>query len=191
MKKVLALALAGVIVSFLVACGPSNNSQENPTTDPAIEVTATDPAESTPTPAPQTQAVVPSAEITDAPEASDAQSAAISLDDLCATIKSILDDGGYSGVDVTHEGETITVNVWLDGLCMELTLAQESGNDSYQETWDTIKDNFVDLSESIGNLVDTIGHTDVYVTVNILNDLNRDNVLLSVFEGIVIFDVMD
>ena len=35
------------------------------------------------------------------------------------------------------------------------------------------------------------GHTDVRVTVNILNDLNRDNVLLSVFEGIVIFDVMD
>lgn len=191
MKKVLALVLAGVMVSFLAACGPSNDSQTNPTTDPTVEVTATDPVESTPTPAPQTQAVEPSAEITDAPEASDAQSAIISLDDLCATIESLLDDDGYSGVDVTREEATITINVWLDGLCMELTLAQQSGNDSYQETWDTVKANFVSLSESISELVDTVGYADVYVTINILNDLNHDNVLLSVFEGIVIFDVMD
>ena len=190
MKKVLTLTLAGVMASLLVACGPSNDSETTPTADPTIEVTATVPAEPTPTPAPQTQAVEPSAEITDAPEASDAQDAVISLDDLCATIESILDDGG-SGVDVTHEEAAISVNVWLNGLCMEMTLAQESGNDSYQETWDSIRANFVSLSESIGELVDTVGHTDVRVTVNILNDLNRDNVLLSVFEGIVIFDVMD
>lgn len=191
MKKVLALALAGVMVSLLVACGPSSDSQGTPTTGPAIEVTATSPAESTPTPAPQTQAVEPSAEITDAPEASDAQSDTLSLDALCATIESILDGDGYSGVDVTHEEAAITVNVWLDGLCMELTLAQQSGNDSYQETWDTVKANFVSLSESISELVETVGYTDVYVTINILNDLNHGNVLLSVFEGIVIFDVMD
>lgn len=191
MKKVLTLTLAGIMVSLLVACGPSNDNQTNPAADPTVEVTATAPAEPTPTPVPQAQEVEPSAEITDAPEASDAQSAIISLDDLCATIESILADGGYSGVDVTHEEAAISVNVWLNGLCMEMTIAQESGNDSYQETWGSIRANFVSLSESIGELVDTVGHTDVHVTVNILNDLNRDKVLLSVFDGIVIFDVMD
>lgn len=134
----------------------------------------------------------PTVKITDTSGAGDTQDddPSISLDALCVTIKSVLDEN-YSGIDVTHDGESITVNLWVDGLCMELTLAQQSGNSSYKETWETAKTNTVSLAKSICDLVDTSGYTDVYVTLNILNDLNHDNVLLSIFEGIVIFDVMD
>lgn len=133
----------------------------------------------------------PTVEITDTSGVGNTQDddPSMSLDALCVAIESVLDKN-YSGIDVTQDGESITVNLWVDGLCMELTLAEQSGNDNYKETWETAKANTVSLAKSICDLVDTSGYTDVFVTLNVLNDLNHDNVLLSIFEGIVIFDVM-
>lgn len=110
----------------------------------------------------------------------------MSLETLCSTIKTVLGKN-YSGCTVTHDDSTITVSVWIDGLALSLA----SGDQDTKDSWETAKDSLSELSESIDELVDTAGYNDVNVLFNVLNDLNHENALLSMLNGVVIYDVLE
>lgn len=119
------------------------------------------------------------------PESTPTEVPLMSLDDLCAAIKTLTKDN-FSGCAVTHDDSMITVNVWTDGVAMEVAGAAGSPPNG----WSDLRESMVSFSNSISNLIDTVGREDVSSCLNILNDLNHDNVLLSVSEGVVIYDVM-
>ena len=67
-------------------------------------------------------------------------------------------------------------------------LLASQGNEQCKSAWDEMVENIKGLCDSICEFVDTLGLDDVYVVVNILNDGNTENVLLTVMEGSVIYD---
>ena len=46
------------------------------------------------------------------------------------------------------------------------------------------------LSSSIQNLIDTCGYPDVTLTLNVLNDQNHENTLLTLLECDIIYDAL-
>lgn len=56
--------------------------------------------------------------------------------------------------------------------------------------WTTLKNGMAALSTSIQNLIDTCGYPDVTLTLNVLNDQNHENTLLTLLEGNIIYDAL-
>ena len=54
-----------------------------------------------------------------------------------------------------------------------------------------MKDNVEYMSESLKKLMNTTGIKDGHVAVNVLNDQNKDNTLLSYLDGECVYDAMD
>lgn len=192
MKKLLALLLSLALILSLFACGDSGTKDSSADSSPSAAIsTAPDP---TPTPDQPSEdpSTDPTTNISEAPESSASQNgnSSVSLDTLCVLIKSVLADS-YSGCEVTHNDESVIVNVWIDGLAAELTLAQLSETDSYKESWNTAKENTASLAGSICDLIDTSGRDDVYLIFNVLNDLNHENVLLTILESTVMYDAIE
>ena len=61
-------------------------------------------------------------------------------------------------------------------------------NESYKESWDVMVGNITELSISSQDLVESIGVQNVQVIINVLNDLNKNLTLLTVTNGVVIYD---
>ena len=64
------------------------------------------------------------------------------------------------------------------------------GLDENYEDWVSVKDNFCSLCDTLYESAVDLGMDDPTVFVHILNDQNYDNILLSVMNGVVIYDVM-
>lgn len=61
---------------------------------------------------------------------------------------------------------------------------------SLVDSWNTMSDNLCDLSESVSSMIHEAGY-DVDCTFYFLSDYNQDNSLLTVSDGIIIYNVMD
>lgn len=103
-----------------------------------------------------------------------------------ALIESFIKDN-FENYDVSCEENAITVNLWMDGLANNAMLAA-SGNAEAQESWNSVVEGTQSYSTTTSETVDSLGLDDVVVVVNILNDQNTENVLLSVINGVVIYD---
>lgn len=68
--------------------------------------------------------------------------------------------------------------------------AKADGYDETYEPWVTMRESMVKLCNSISDAVDTLGAKDKYVTVTVVNDANEDNTLLTIMNGVVVYDVM-
>ena len=180
-----------LVIGMIGAAAGGDTKDSSAGSLPSTDVsTAPDP---TPTPDQPSEkpGTDPTSEISDEPESGNSQNidSSMSLDTLCVLIESVLADN-YSGCEVTHDDKSVTVNVWIDGLAAELTLAQMSESSDYEESWNTAKENTASLAGSICDLIDISGREDVYLIFNVLNDLNRENALLSILENTVIYDAM-
>ncbi|MBD5151194.1 MAG: hypothetical protein HDT16_01565 [Oscillibacter sp.] len=182
MKKVLSILLVILMTASLYGCGNSTDSPSTPSdpvdntqqsnTEDIPQESALDQGESEPdeTTEPITEA---------------------SLDDLCDIIE-LVSEGNYEDFDVFNDGEnTITMNIRQDGLAAELALAMDANDESVKQLWETLKESMIDVCNSTCDLIDTAGREDVSFLLNILNDTNHENVLLSITEGVVIYDVME
>lgn len=115
-----------------------------------------------------------------------ATSSSEEIDNAATMIESILKEH-YDNYTISHEDNIITISIWQDGIAMGALLASQ-GNEQCKSAWDEMVENIKDLCTSVCEFVDTLGLDDVYVVVNILNDGNTENVLLTVMEGSVIYD---
>lgn len=171
-----------VVILLLASCGGTSDSTEK--TAPATEAATTAaPAEAS-TGSSDTATIAEEAPVTET--ATPATSSSAEIDVAVGLIESVLKEN-FENYTISHDGSIITVNVWEDGIAMGAVLAA-AGNEQYKTSWDELIENQKGFCISLCDFVDTLGLDDVMVIVNVLNDGNKDNVLLSIAEGVVIYD---
>ena len=120
---------------------------------------------------------------------SSAEPANVSVDSAIVLIENTLDDN-FENFEVYYENGIIFVNVWQDGIAGAAMVAS-SGDQEFLASWDDLISSQIRLSNSLDDLVEALGLTDVSVAINVLNDMNTENVLLTVMNGIVFYDAVN
>lgn len=105
----------------------------------------------------------------------------ISEEELREKLKAALSGFG-DDCSISIEGYVYTVNVWQDGLAQTAMLAQ-AGDKGAKETWDKIVYTTMQASDSLQELLTASGYGDYMVQIQVLNDQNHDNTLLTVIMG--------
>lgn len=156
-----------VVILVLGSCGQAGTKQSQDTepTEKPTPTIATKPTETT--------------------EAAQTSSSA-DVDTAVAMIESVLKEN-FKNYSISHEDSIITINVWDDGIAYGALLAS-AGNEECKTSWAEMTENQKKFCNSVCEFVDKFGLDDVMVVVNVLNDGNTDNVLLSIMEGVVIYD---
>jgi hypothetical protein len=111
------------------------------------------------------------------------------LDDIGTLLNAALAEN-YDHHSVEVEDGTITINVWNDGIAMA-TVYAAAGVDEVAESWGNLRESMVNLCNTIQDEVTDMGYPDTPVMLNLVNDQNTDNVLLSIYNGIVLYDATE
>jgi len=119
----------------------------------------------------------------------DSDPADVSVDAAIVLIENTLKEN-FEHFEVYHEDGIIFVNVWQDGIATAAMVAA-SGDQECLASWDDLVSSQIRLSNSLYDLVQVLGLSDTTVAINVLNDLNLDNVLLTVMNGIVFYDFVN
>lgn len=181
-----AIIVVFVVFAILAAVG-SNTESDDSTTQPTATVQPTETPSPTATPVPTTEPT-PDASSDSSSSDSDSESS-VSLDLLAAAMNLTLQDS-FENSDFSYDDTSITMTVWQDNIAAGALLAQQ-GNAELQESWNEMRDNLINMCQSARDMLDEAGYTDVTVTLNLLNDMNQDNTLLSVMDGVVIYDAVN
>ena len=89
--------------------------------------------------------------------------------------------------EIDLEGYVYTVSVWQDGLAACAMLA-EQGVPTAVEQWGEIVDTTAEASNSLQELLSISGYGDYMVQIEVLNDQNHENTLLTVLLGMVSYN---
>lgn len=100
--------------------------------------------------------------------------------------ESILADN-IENYDIVHEDGMVTINLWNDGFSVIATMAK-GGDSSCTETWKETVSTIKEYSSSVSSTFETLGIVDTPVIVNLLNDQNQDNILVSASNGVIYVD---
>ena len=101
-----------------------------------------------------------------------------------AAIETTCIENGFTYTDVTgdYSNKIIFVNVGMDGVTQDMLVSKNTG---------MYMDEYYSMEDSVASMCKTMHETFGYhVQVNIVNDVNPDNVLLSVLDGSVIYSFM-
>ena len=101
-----------------------------------------------------------------------------------AAIETACIENGFTYTDVTgdYSNKIIFVNVGVDGVTQDMLVSKNTG---------MYMDEYYSMEDSVASMCKTMHETFGYhVQVNIVNDVNPDNVLLSVLDGSVIYSFM-
>ena len=101
-------------------------------------------------------------------------------------IESFVKDN-FENYNISCEENIITVNLWMDGLTASAMLAA-SGDEEALTSWNTVVAGTQSYGTTTKETVDSLGLNDVAVSINILNDQNTEKVLLSILDGVVVYD---
>ncbi len=155
--------------------------------DPSVEVIIvyhTFPPKSDPTPTPKpTAAPTSTPNVTVAP----VELAKASIEDVKQTLYDLLADY-YEYVVVNGDETSISVNIAESGTALAAFWAKSNNN--FAE-WREMKKAMQGLSESAYKLVKDSGYENTIVFLNLLNDQNKENVLLMYMNGVLISDAID
>ena len=132
----------------------------------------------------------PTAEPTEAPASSEASSTdEVSTDSIASLVKLAVKDN-FDDVDVSVDGDVITVNIKQNGVAADFySLTQ--GDANVKDAWDQLVQNQVSLCDQFKKSSSDLGRDDVVFIVQLLNDVNPDNVLVSVMDGTVYYNAAD
>ena len=101
-----------------------------------------------------------------------------------AAIETTCIENGFTYTDVNgdYSNKIIFVNVGMDGVTQDMLVSKNTG---------MYMDEYYSMEDSVASMCKTMHETFGYhVQVNIINDVNPDNVLLSVLDGSVIYSFM-
>lgn len=112
---------------------------------------------------------------------------AIPAEEMIALIEQTM--AQFFGDDCAVElvGTVYVVNLWCDGIAETAVLAK-AGADEAAEVWADLRDTTTELSISLCNLLAANGHGSESAEVNILNDIERERILLTAYLGFVTYD---
>lgn len=179
MTKMIAFLIC--ISLFLTGCGASTAETQPETT----EATPTTVATEAPTEA-ETEAPT---ETDGTQEESTSGEFSVSAETAAVLIESTLKDS-FENVSVTCDGSTIVIDIWQTGIAYGVSEAV-SGNSECIESWNTLVENITGLSSAALEMAKTIGVQDASILLNIKNDLNTENALLTIFNDTVIYDAVN
>ena len=152
-------------------------------------VSKDDDTDATPTATPvATEA--PTAEPTEAPATSEASSTDEVTTESVATLVNLATKDNFDDVDVSVDGDVITVNIKQNGIAADF-YALTQGDADVKDTWDQLVQNQVSLCDQFDKSASDLGRDDIIFIVQLLNDANPDNVLLSVVDGTVYYNAAD
>ena len=156
------LLLLYVTLILLSGCGGKKNQEtENPVTD------TTPPVE----------------------KASTVESATASLDDIIAALQSSMEANFGENFSLAQDGESLCVDVWSDGLGANANAIVAAGA-GVPEQWMTIVNSFQSMAASIQTALDANGYQNISVVFNVLSELDKSVVLLSIVRDTVIYDFL-
>lgn len=89
--------------------------------------------------------------------------------------------------EISMNGYVYTVNVWQDGLA-EIAILANAGNKNAIDEWEKITYTTMKASESLQELLSISGYGEYMVQIQVLNDQNHDNTMLTVFLGLVAYN---
>lgn len=110
----------------------------------------------------------------------------ISEEELQTQFKTALSGFG-DDYKISVDGYVYTVSVWQDGLAACAMLA-EQGVPTAVEQWEEIVDTTAEASNSLQELLSISGYGDYMVQIEVLNDQNHENTLLTVLLGMVSYN---
>lgn len=111
-----------------------------------------------------------------------------SIEAIAEVIKDSLEKN--EGYTVTVDKNTIIASIYSKGLADSIITLKKIGADENYEDWRDVKDSFINIERKMQDVCESYNRYDIDTMVNVLNDKNTDNVLLSVFNGTVIYDAM-
>lgn len=185
-KCVVSSVILLALVFMLGGCaGNQPVSCEVQTAEPTVEPTTT--VEPTPEPTP-----MPTAETTIEPTAAVSTNEAssdktLSIDTLVTIMQSSL-EGSFDYTNVEGDEENIVISVAKEGLVKDATISKLAGN---MDGWHTMKEAMKEYAASMYDLVQTYGHKDTSVMVFLLNDMDKDRIIVAYMNGQEILDVVE
>ena len=112
-----------------------------------------------------------------------------SYDDFVAGLKTTLASTYGENFSVEDDGKTLTISIWQDGVAKEAAYIVD-GIETSGDAWDNMKAAVQNLASTCFLSANANGASR-HVCVNILNDQNQSNVLLSYLDGECIYDVVE
>jgi flagellar basal body L-ring protein FlgH len=147
-----------------------------------------DDADPAPTAAPEvTATAAPTEAPTAAPEAS--STAEVTTESVASLVKLAIQDN-FDDVDVSVDGDIITVNIKQNGIAAAYTLVAAGDADS-KASWDELVQNQVAMCNQLKDSAHDLGRDDIVFIVQVLNDLSPDKTLVSVVDGVVYYNAAD
>ena len=121
------------------------------------------------------------------------QNTEVDMSVVASAIKTVLDKNAEgTGIEYSLEYDDtgLVIAAKASGVAAEVAQAKADGYDDTYEPWVTMRDSMVNLCNSAVDAVEAFGVTGKYVTVTVVNDANEDNTLLTIMNGVVVYDVM-
>lgn len=113
----------------------------------------------------------------------------VSIETAVQIIDNVLAES-FTNYTITHNEALISVDVWEYGIAAGVDAAAR-GDAGCVETWNELVDSQKRCCTSIYDLVQTMGLSDVSIAINVRNDVNQENTLLSIVNGVVAFNCLD
>ena len=185
MKKLFIGALIALSAISFVACG--NNTQSNNNSANTNDTVTTEVAQEDNSKAKEEAEAKEKAE-KEAKEKAEAEKKAKEEEDrfnnaVTAAKIACNDNFTYSNVTGDYSTKTIHVNVGRDGVAQAMVVAKSTG--MYMDEYYYMEDSLVGMCKT---MQDSCGY---HVQVNLINDANPDNTLLSILDGSVIYSYMN
>jgi len=108
------------------------------------------------------------------------------MDMLLVSLSQNFGEGNYT---LEYDDTTVTLNLWGDNVAIGAAFAA-NGDESSKELWDTLVESHKDMCNNIMEEIKSCGIENYSVKVNVLNDLNNQEVLLTILNGEVVHDAV-
>ena len=133
-------------------------------------------------------------ETTAVAETTIAETTTVSQDDLrkayITLVTPTMNKNWGDNYKIEEYGDAIHICVWKEGIAEASVMVRDEPTEEYKAMWNQMKEGIASFSKSAKEVGNSIGYEGV-VAVNVMNDINKDNVLLTFADGVCIYDVTE
>lgn len=97
---------------------------------------------------------------------------------------------GENNYELEYDDMGMTVNLWADNIALGAAAAL-GGSQEAKEAWDFVVESQTSLCNQISESIEDTGKENYYIMLNVLNDMDKSKTLLSVLNGVVIYDAVN
>ncbi len=185
MKRIIALFTSILMVFLLTSCGDDSKSSTGADTQRTEQQEQQASSENT--------SVEPNKK-SDSTESGNPSDTSENAADLVAVMSLLRDAAvqnyGENNYTLEYDETGVTLSLWKDNLAMGSALAA-TGDESAKEAWGNMVESHKTLCNSIVTQTKDIGLENYYVTVNVLNDMDKSKTLLTILNGVVVYDAVN